>query len=393
MSNDYVSLDSQNNDNTGSFAEQLQNAMQGGDSGTSTVPATGANDQTNYVSQDSQNPLVGANPNQGMGPPTSYDNSNWLSTPGASATSQLGNYTQSAGPNPEPGVLSSVYSALFGDKEKNGNTDSGAVGDIAQALGISKNLKDPENLSSIMKLLMGAGSLASTLHRRGTAQNALTPQQLLAMVSPNGSSFNPSQQASANNYFNTPVGNFADRSRLFASNMQSPTVAGVGTNGMVTGHFADGGMVNPGAGIDPTNMADTNPNQYPYQMAQPMPPVNNNYAEGGKVADSLFDNKDISNGKFVSDGALSLVHGNGSGQDDLVHAKLSPGEYVMDADTVASLGDGNNAHGAKVLDAWREELRKHKRSANENAIPPKANTPSSYLKTGALTSMHNSRSK
>ena len=63
-------------------------------------------------------------------------------------------------------------------------------------------------------------------------------------------------------------------------------------------------------------------------------------------------------------------------------AKVSHGEYVFDADTVSSLGDGNNAAGAKKLDGMREEIRKHKRSAPPTKIPPKAKTPLSYLKKG-----------
>ena len=230
-------------------------------------------------------------------------------------------------------------------------------------------------------------NIVNTLNRKGTAQNGLTFQQMRQMAQPNGSSFNPQQQAMADKYFNTPVGDFASRPRLFASNMASPIVAGVGSNGTATGHYANGGMVNGDAAIDPTNMGSADPSQYPYQMATPMaqamPPVSNNYADGGKV----------DNGTFVSSGALSLVHGKGGGQDDLVHAKLSPGEYVFDADTVASLGDGNNAHGAKVLDAWRESLRAHKRSADKDSIPPQAKEPDHYLKGGALTAMHNSKGK
>jgi hypothetical protein len=62
-----------------------------------------------------------------------------------------------------------------------------------------------------------------------------------------------------------------------------------------------------------------------------------------------------------------------------VKANLSHGEYVFDADTVAALGDGNNEAGAKILDKWREELRRQKRSAPVHEIPPKAKTPTHYL--------------
>jgi len=42
-----------------------------------------------------------------------------------------------------------------------------------------------------------------------------------------------------------------------------------------------------------------------------------------------------------------LAKGSGSGRDDTINAKLSDGEYVIDAETVALLGDGSNAEGAR----------------------------------------------
>lgn len=74
------------------------------------------------------------------------------------------------------------------------------------------------------------------------------------------------------------------------------------------------------------------------------------------------------------------VQGAGGGQDDLIDARLADGEYVFDADIVAALGDGSNAEGARRLDKMREQIRKHKRSAPNDKIPPKARSPLAYLK-------------
>lgn len=74
------------------------------------------------------------------------------------------------------------------------------------------------------------------------------------------------------------------------------------------------------------------------------------------------------------------VRGGDMGQADTIDAKLSPGEYVWDADVVSALGDGNNEAGAARLDAMREEVRRHKRSASPKKIPPKAKSPLAYLK-------------
>jgi hypothetical protein len=74
------------------------------------------------------------------------------------------------------------------------------------------------------------------------------------------------------------------------------------------------------------------------------------------------------------------VNGEGTGQSDDIPTMLADGEYVFDADTVAALGDGSSKAGAQALDKMREEIRKHKRSAPVDKIPPKAKSPLDYLK-------------
>lgn len=63
-----------------------------------------------------------------------------------------------------------------------------------------------------------------------------------------------------------------------------------------------------------------------------------------------------------------------------VPAKIADGEYVFPAAFVSALGGGDNKKGAKLLDAMREELRAHKRSAPTSKIPPKAKSPLDYLR-------------
>lgn len=77
-------------------------------------------------------------------------------------------------------------------------------------------------------------------------------------------------------------------------------------------------------------------------------------------------------GGYVSGGSL--------GQADKVPAMLSDGEYVVDADVVSALGDGNNAAGVSALAQMSENIRKHKRNAPVHKIPPKAKSPETYLK-------------
>lgn len=73
------------------------------------------------------------------------------------------------------------------------------------------------------------------------------------------------------------------------------------------------------------------------------------------------------------------VAGPGDGQSDDIPAMLSDGEYVMDAESVAALGDGSNEAGARKLDEMRKRLRAHKRSAPKGKIPPKAKSIGAYM--------------
>ena len=76
----------------------------------------------------------------------------------------------------------------------------------------------------------------------------------------------------------------------------------------------------------------------------------------------------------------AAVHGAGDGQSDDIPAMLADGEYVIDAETVAQIGNGSTKAGAKALDKFRESIRAHKRSAPVNKIPPKTKALTSYLK-------------
>ena len=80
----------------------------------------------------------------------------------------------------------------------------------------------------------------------------------------------------------------------------------------------------------------------------------------------------------------NLARGSGSGRDDTINARLSDGEYVMDAETVALLGDGSNAEGARRLDKMRKEIRAQKgKSLAKGKFSPNAKSPLAYLKGAA----------
>lgn len=76
-----------------------------------------------------------------------------------------------------------------------------------------------------------------------------------------------------------------------------------------------------------------------------------------------------------------LAKGSGSGRADTIDAKLSDGEYVIDAETVALLGDGSTDEGARKLDQMREQLRKQKgKKLAKGEFSLSAKSPLSYLK-------------
>lgn len=99
-------------------------------------------------------------------------------------------------------------------------------------------------------------------------------------------------------------------------------------------------------------------------QAQPQPQPTVQAAGGGALAD-----------------IARFARGAGSGRADTIDAKLSDGEYVIDAETVAMLGDGSNQAGAQLLDQMRENVRTHKGKAlARGKISPNAKSPLMYLK-------------
>ena len=77
------------------------------------------------------------------------------------------------------------------------------------------------------------------------------------------------------------------------------------------------------------------------------------------------------------------VGGPGDGRSDEIPAMLSDGEYVIDAETVALLGNGSNKAGAQQLDRFRANIRKHKgRGLARGDFSVKAKAPDAYLPKG-----------
>ena len=87
---------------------------------------------------------------------------------------------------------------------------------------------------------------------------------------------------------------------------------------------------------------------------------------------------DVGHGSFA-------VHGPGTGRSDEIPAMLSDGEYVVDAETVALLGDGSPKAGAKRLDDLRVKIRKHKgKKLAKGKFSPDAKPAEKYMAGGRI---------
>jgi ribosomal protein S11 len=96
------------------------------------------------------------------------------------------------------------------------------------------------------------------------------------------------------------------------------------------------------------------------------------YAQGGEVEGGA---------PMVADSFA--VRGPGSGRDDAIPALVSDGEYIIDAETVALLGDGSSEAGADRLDKFRVNVRKHKgQQLAKGGFSPDAKPPEHYLYGG-----------
>lgn len=107
-----------------------------------------------------------------------------------------------------------------------------------------------------------------------------------------------------------------------------------------------------------------------------------------KVQGGAYNKPAAQQVQMARGGALSniayLARGAGTGRSDQIDARLSDGEFVVDAETVAMLGDGSTKAGAEKLEQMRSELRAHKGKAlAKGKFSPNAKSPLAYLKEAA----------
>ena len=174
------------------------------------------------------------------------------------------------------------------------------------------------------------------------------------------------------------TGNMMAQGNALLSNSKEGSLAG-GFLGNYT--LAGAPMYNNGSAQLLKELAQLYPNAayaHPQTMASLSKQVSSSqdYKKGGLT--HLSSSEHVP--EFITGATGHYVKGRGDGQSDEIPAMLADGEYVFDADTVAALGNGSSDAGAKRLDEMRQSIRKHKRSAPIDKIPPKAKSPLEYLK-------------
>ena len=160
---------------------------------------------------------------------------------------------------------------------------------------------------------------------------------------------------------------------------QGPRGAGLPPYPQQPGAGVPAGGLTPQMAMDLVNYVK----QMQQNGGQPRAFANGGYLRmmrGGYPADLMMGmpmRHDYARGSYVS------PDGQGDGRSDHVDAKLSPGEYVIDATTTSALGNGDNSAGARKLDMMRVNIRKHQGKAlSKGKFPPDAKSPESYLRKG-----------
>lgn len=187
----------------------------------------------------------------------------------------------------------------------------------------------------------------------------------------------------------------------FAGEVGTPTVGpagGLGGVGGLEGMIAAGQPIPAqlaqgaeaqlqAAGYTPDpNTGDWIPSQQ-RPLGQGMPQARGGYQRGGEY-DYWAQNADVPLASPSVAASGRYVKGPGTGRSDDIPARLSDGEYVIDAESVALLGDGSGDAGAKRLDEMRRNLRQHKaKNLGKGGFSHKAKAPHQYMAQGGMAKL------
>ena len=167
-----------------------------------------------------------------------------------------------------------------------------------------------------------------------------------------------------------------------AGDIQGLIAAGQPVPASAVGLTGTGALQQAGYTQDP-NTGNWNPPQ----LGAGLPQARGGYQRGGEF-DYWSQNADVPHAAPSVAASGRYVKGQGTGRSDDIPARLSDGEYVIDAESVALLGDGSGSAGARRLDEMRQNLRKHKATnLKKGGFSHKAKQPHQYMARGGMAKL------
>lgn len=248
-----------------------------------------------------------------------------------------------------------------------GNLASTGLGNVASGLEATANAN---TLSPMVTTVGGAGSHISPV----VVQAGQTGANAANLTGSTASAL-----AGAARTGESALSNLGPKALNYAK--QPKNWATIGKALSAVGALGAGGAGGEEGGAPPEQTPGEPLPQLNYLRQMKMPDIDW-YSYGERPEEAFYSQNGVPPMPGKADGgSLRHVKGPGSGRSDSIPARLSDGEYVFTAEDVALLGDGSNEAGARRLDGWRKQLRKHKGSAlAQGRISPNAKTAASYLK-------------
>jgi hypothetical protein len=327
----------------GSFADRPRHFDDGGGVGyySSSAPAVDPSAFNFYVPPPATAPASGL---QGAGTPAEGVPIDIGSPSGQPSAYGTGNYSNS----PSSSDSNTYYGTNGGGSSVLGA--GGALSGLGSALGVSSMGQLVQQYGALAPLIAAAlggnksASAPATPAGYGAIPSIATPTSQRSYTQPNVANWYTYGEGPEQSFF---------------SNNQLPTIPGVSPASASPAPSPAPSAQPPMSGAPGV----------PQSNIQPIPqgprPV---MAAGGTFDSTAGDD-------YVPD------PGHGDGTSDDIDAKLSGGEYVMDAGTVSMLGNGSNEAGSRALDQLRSRIRKH---AGKQLVKGKqfmkAKTPAAYLK-------------
>lgn len=255
-----------------------------------------------------------------------------------------------------------------------GNLASKGLGNLAQGLEATANAN---TLSPMVTTVQGANQISPVVVTAGqTAPNA---SNLVGNVSNTLAGAARSGEGALANLGDKAI-NYAKQPKNWGNIVKAAGALGVlGGAGEAPTEGAPDSPNSPGLKTLPYERDQTNQDMDWYTYGER--PETRFYSDNAVPAFAPDEEEPAPGAKHGGRLRSRFVRGPGTGRSDSIDARLSDGEYVLTAEDVALLGDGSSAAGAKRLDQFRANLRKHKgRALARGKISPNAKSPLAYLK-------------